>query len=191
MNKYANGKIYKVCLVQEEMCYIGATCDTLIKRMSRHRNSAKYENQRKTACCALFEMGIPYIELIENFPCSSKAELEARERYWVEQTTGALNKNIPTRTWQERVAGRREEIALKNKEWQIANRESVARKQKERRDRMTAEERKAKDKAEYAKRREVMLEKKKERTTCECGKEMNRNSLWTHKKVCPALRSAN
>jgi hypothetical protein len=35
---------------------------------------------------------------LEKYPCKSKGELEARERYWLEDTENCVNKQIPTRT---------------------------------------------------------------------------------------------
>ena len=40
------------------------------------------------------------ILLIENYPCSSKYEFEARERYHIESNT-CINKHIPTRSKRE------------------------------------------------------------------------------------------
>ena len=37
MNKYQNGKIYKIVDVGYSKCYIGSTCEELSQRMARHR----------------------------------------------------------------------------------------------------------------------------------------------------------
>ena len=181
---YSQGKIYKVGVIGEEYCYIGSTTNTLTERMYNHKTNAKYERQKKTACCVLFEDGkIPYIELLESYPCESKLELEKRERYWLEQTLHAVNKNVPTQTWQERWEKNRELNLQKHREWLQAHKEEQSQKQKEKRLALSEEDRKAKDKAEYDKRKETALAKKKEKVRCPvCDKEMNRNSLWTHKK---------
>jgi hypothetical protein len=48
----------------------------------------------------LFEdYGINNIDiiLVENYPCNNKYELEAKERWYIENND-SINKNIPTRT---------------------------------------------------------------------------------------------
>ena len=37
MNKYQNGKIYKIVDVGYNKCYIGSTCESLSQRMARYR----------------------------------------------------------------------------------------------------------------------------------------------------------
>ena len=41
MNRYENGKIYKIVDVGYNKCYIGSTCESLSKRMERHRKQYK------------------------------------------------------------------------------------------------------------------------------------------------------
>ena len=45
MNKYHNGKIYKVVDVGYNKCYIGSTTESLSQRMARHRSA--YKNIKK------------------------------------------------------------------------------------------------------------------------------------------------
>ena len=181
---YATGKIYKVCVSGSEFIYIGSTKNTLEKRLGQHKDSVKSATQTKSACSILFEDGNkPYIELIENYPCNSKLELEKRERYWLEQHPSAVNKNTPTRTWQERWLNNRDHNIEKHKEWLVANKESEAQKRKDIRAALTQEERTQLDKDSYARRRDTLLAKKKERVNCPiCDKEMNRNSIYDHNK---------
>ena len=40
-NRYENGKIYKLIDQESEYFYIGSTCDTLSKRLYRHKAAAK------------------------------------------------------------------------------------------------------------------------------------------------------
>ena len=37
MNRYNEGKIYKIVDVAYTKCYVGSTCETLSQRMARHR----------------------------------------------------------------------------------------------------------------------------------------------------------
>ena len=86
MNRYENGKNYKITDVGYNKCYIGSTCESLSKRMERHRTQYKEyikgRMKKKTTAIDIFnELGIENctIELIENYPCQSKEELFKRE----------------------------------------------------------------------------------------------------------------
>jgi len=99
MPDYQLGKIYKVVNDVNGMVYIGSTAQsTLAKRMTCHRSRHKindyktYEKWGNIQDCK--------IVLIEKFPCESKDELCARERYYIE-TTCCVNKEIPGQTDKE------------------------------------------------------------------------------------------
>ena len=47
MNRYENGKIYKLVDVGYNKCYIGSTCESLSKRMERHRKQYKEYSKGK------------------------------------------------------------------------------------------------------------------------------------------------
>ena len=98
INKYQNGKIYKILNTEDDKVYVGSTCQKLLsKRMGKHREDAL------TRTYPLYkhmnEIGIDkfYIELIMSYPCSSKDELIAKEREWI-KAIGTLNKRIEGRT---------------------------------------------------------------------------------------------
>jgi len=105
-DNYADGKIYRLTATGTTDCYIGSTCSSLAKRLYNHNWCVAHpDTQKQTAACKLYEDGRTVaIELIEDFPCTSKQELGVRERYWIENTPTAINKNIPGQTWQERRA---------------------------------------------------------------------------------------
>lgn len=95
-NKYARGKIYKIISNQTDNVYIGSTIQTLNKRLCQHKCDIKRGRNNSSKEIAKYED--VRIELIENYPCSSKRELEIRERYYIEQALNNINKVIPTRT---------------------------------------------------------------------------------------------
>ena len=80
---YKNGKIYSLqCL--DGHYYIGSTCCTLSLRLSHHIfaiNNNKYKAKKS------YFNKVPIeeitIELIEDFPCSNKKELNIREDYYI------------------------------------------------------------------------------------------------------------
>jgi hypothetical protein len=183
---YQSGKIYKLfALGLEDICYVGSTVTSLDKRHSSHVSAAK--NVIGNTQCrshALFEeRNEVVIELLEDYPCNTKAELEARERYWIGRFPNALNRNIPGQTWKERWAKNKERNSALHKEWLEKNKESEALKKKERR-LANPDAAKAADKESYERNKAARLAAKKEKVVCEvCQKSMNKNSLLAHKKT--------
>jgi hypothetical protein len=84
-NKYQNGKIYKIIYINDtNKIYIGSTTKTLEKRFRAHiDDSKKYKDKEfNNFPKFLYENGYEQfnIELIENFPCNFRLELEKREK---------------------------------------------------------------------------------------------------------------
>lgn len=98
INKYENGKIYKLISINTNKIYIGSTTKSLKIRLSRHYSD--YNTNRNITSTELFNSGEVIIELIEDFPTTSKYLLEVKERYWIERLD-CVNKIIPTRTKKE------------------------------------------------------------------------------------------
>ena len=121
MNRYENGKIYKVVDVGFNKCYIGSTCEMLSKRMERHRNSyRKYlrTDEMETRCHLLFdEFGVENckIMLIENYPCNSKEELFRKEGEYI-QNLDCINRYVAGRTRQAHFKEHAEEIRERNRQ---------------------------------------------------------------------------
>ena len=106
-NKYQNGKIYKIVDVGYTKCYIGSTTETLSQRMARHRSKYNKEFTKgkgdQTRTHWLFdEFGVENckIELIENYPCKNREELERQEGIHI-KANDCINKIIAGRTRQE------------------------------------------------------------------------------------------
>jgi predicted GIY-YIG superfamily endonuclease len=93
--KYEKGKIYKLVDNTNGNIYIGSTIQSLSKRKSQHK-----EIKNKCKSKLIINNGDYDIILIENYPCSSKEELFARERYFIENIE-CINKMIPGRTKKE------------------------------------------------------------------------------------------
>lgn len=182
MTDYSSGKIYKLFVEGvEEFCYVGSTFHTLESRLSKHKNAALYANQTKTTACVLFqEDNEVIIELIEEYTDITKEELLARERYWIETYPECLNKNIPGREWDERHHDNRDHNLARMKNWREANKDHVRAYNQ-----TIKPEANVKAKERYANGYgEARNAKKKEKGICEvCNKEMNKNSIWTHKKA--------
>jgi hypothetical protein len=85
---YQNGKIYKVVNDLNDFVYIGSTTQPLPKRWGLHKSASQKKSNKFYD--AVRELGSEHfrIVLIENFPCGSRAELEARE-YSVQKNSDA------------------------------------------------------------------------------------------------------
>ena len=161
------GKVYKLFVPGlDEMPYIGSTFKTLEWRLSKHKYSAlNQETSRPCRSSILFEEGNDVvIELIEELRDATKETLQSRERHWIEQYPECLNKVIPGRKHKEWLQDNKEHILEYNKARLSISRE--------------------KEKERYANGYgDIRNAKKKEKAKCDiCNKEMNKNSISTHKK---------
>ena len=99
MPNYQLGKIYKLINDVNDIIYVGSTCQKwLCQRMGLHRSDGK---KRSTPIyTAMAQIGVPHfrIVLIKNYPCASKAELEAEEYAVMQklQKTGVTLYNATT-----------------------------------------------------------------------------------------------
>ena len=107
MNKYENGRIYKIVDNAYTKCYVGSTCESLCKRFARHRQHYNaYTNGKRTTLTTSFllfeEFGIENckIELIEHFPCSNGEELRKKEGFYIREMD-CVNKVVAGRTTKE------------------------------------------------------------------------------------------
>jgi len=133
---YQNSKIYKIMSHSGNKIYIGSTTKQyLSQRMQKHK--ADYGNwqkgkRNKTTSFELFdEYGCEncQIILIENYPCNSKDELNAREGHFI-STLDCVNKIHLGRTRAEHYQANKETIIAKVKLYAKTNRESVLEKSK-------------------------------------------------------------
>jgi hypothetical protein len=118
MPDYSNGKIYKLWSPQGEEIYIGSTVNTLPKRKAEHKQMVcsskilfeKYDDVR--------------IELIEEYPCKNKMQLNKREGYYI-RNNECVNKVIPERTKEEWYQDNKEVCNQKSKEYKEDNKEKI------------------------------------------------------------------
>ena len=132
MVNYQNAKIYRLVSGSGKQ-YVGATTQGLSKRKYTHKHDWTNKTNNTTTSIQLFQEnnGVE-IFLIEKYPCSSKEELDARERYWIENIEGGcVNKYIPGRSIKEWYEENKEQKSKKNKEYHQANREIILEKKKE------------------------------------------------------------
>jgi len=119
MPDYQKGKIYKLWSPQGNEIYIGSTINPLAKRLGQHK--------LKRSCNSkyLFEnYDDVKIELIEEFPCNSKMELNRREGEHI-RNNECLNKRIAGRSHEEWCEDNKEHLKEYNKEYRENNKERI------------------------------------------------------------------
>ena len=134
---YSKGKIYKIVNDDfPDLVYYGSTISELRKRFNNHKI--------KTNICAskkLFETNNAKIELVEDYPCETKRELEIREKYYI-LNFECLNEKIPGKTIEEKKAYQKEyskkyeekhkeQIKKTKKIYRIENRKKLRKYEKE------------------------------------------------------------
>ena len=87
MNKYQNGKIYKLTDNTNGNIYIGSTTQTLNRRLQKHIYS--YNTFLKTkkgylSSCEIIKNNDYTIELICDYPCDTNRELEEKEQEYID-----------------------------------------------------------------------------------------------------------
>lgn len=107
---YQNGKIYKLWSPSKNLVYYGSTIETLTQRLLRHLTS--YENYEKTnhyySSFIVLECEDYKIELVEEYPCNNKTELEKKEGEYI-RANECVNFRIAGRTKQEYVNDTKEQ----------------------------------------------------------------------------------
>jgi len=118
MPDYANGKIYKI-VGEDGSVYYGSTTTSLKLRKKRHRYYKGTSAYQKI----ISQMDWKMI-LIENYPCESKKELEAREGWYIRENP-CVNRVVAGRTKKEYYSDHREEALANRKKYYVENRERI------------------------------------------------------------------
>lgn len=129
MNKYENGKIYKIVCKSTGLQYFGSTCEKrLCNRLSKHKYEFMHDRKYSTSHEILQHENY-HIELVEMFPCKSKDELIQRERFYI-QNNECVNKYVPGRSGKEYYADNREQVLNRNKIYRKKNKDKISNKKK-------------------------------------------------------------
>jgi len=179
MSDYTKGKIYR--LFNDDMLglvYYGSTTQTLKKRLAIH----KYDFNRgiNITSSVLFQTDNFKIELVENYPCLNRKELETRERWYIENNE-CINNRIPCRTMKEYQQLNKDKIAEYRKLYIVKNKEKLANHRKlyyqNNKDKV-----KENTKIYYQTNKDKINEYNSTKVTCECGDVMNIKSIYRHRK---------
>ena len=121
MVNYAQAKVYKIVDNTNGNIYVGSTCEpTLARRLAGHVGNYKRYLNGKYHYVTSFKIlenndyAIVLLEACENI--TTKDELHARERYYIETLT-CVNKIVPLRTDKEYRQANKDKIDTYNKEY--------------------------------------------------------------------------
>lgn len=188
-NKYQNAKIYKLYSDETDMVYIGSTTKTLKQRLGEHLRgySAWLKgNKNYVSSFEILKYADYYIELIEDYPCETKKELERREGKIIKTFENAVNKIIAGRSKKEYCIDNKDKIAERNKRYRDNNKDKIAEYQRQHyednKDEILEYQRQY-YKQHYYDNKDEILEYKRKKVQCDiCDKIMNQSSLSRHKK---------
>lgn len=122
---YSKAKIYCIRSPNTDLIYIGSSCQQLSQRMSQHR--ADLKRGKTITSKVILEHGEAYIELLENYPCANKEELDKKEGEHIRLTQNCCNKFIAGRTTKQYKEDNKELI----KQYYEANKERILDQQKQ------------------------------------------------------------
>ena len=167
---YKNGKIYCIRSHKTDLIYIGSTCQPLYKRLNEHKKHYKayiQNGKNKYSSYKIYELDdTPYIELIINYPCSSKNELNREEGVYI-RSMDCVNRNVVGRTKKEHYDDNKERILKKNKEYKEDNKDKIKQQEKEYREA----------------NKEKIKEKDTKKFTCICGCKYTRKNKARHERT--------
>ncbi len=194
MPNYKNGKIYTIrSLSREDLIYVGSTTQSLSERFRGHKCG-------KSTSRKVIDLGDAYIELVEEYPCDNRMQLNRREGE-IMRSMDCVNRCVAGRTEKEYRIDNKEKIAESEKEYRQNNKEKIAEYTKEYRQNnkeKVAEQLKqyrlenkvaiAEKKKQYQKenKEKIAIRRKKwgsKKVICDkCQKEMRRDYLNNHMK---------
>jgi len=122
INKYHNGKIYTIRSPHTDKFYIGSTCNVLYKRFNQHKCFCK----KNSSSMIIIDYGDAYIELLENFKCENKNELNKREGELIRlHKNNIVNNRIAGRSKKEYKIDTDNKIKEYGKQYYINNKKKI------------------------------------------------------------------
>jgi hypothetical protein len=124
MPDYSKAKIYRIYCGNDE--YIGSTTRPLSERMAKHRTEYKKGNMAITSRIVFDKHGVENckIELIEDFPCERREQLDKREGE-IQRERLCVNKYVAGRTTTEYYLENREVLIDIQKQYRERNKDNV------------------------------------------------------------------
>ena len=125
---FQNAKIYKIVDSTNGNKYIGSTTGSIEEELREHESNYKKCLNEKCYYKASFDIitnGDYFIELIEDFPCNDKKQLNDRKEYWIKQYNYCVNERIGGRTAKQYHKYNIDEIKKYNKQYREDNQEKI------------------------------------------------------------------
>jgi hypothetical protein len=151
-------KIYKITSPHTDLVYVGKTKRTLVSRLYNHRADCKKHLEgflsKRCSSWRVLEHGDCSIELIE------ETEDASREGFWIRELQACNKLKLGGRDWERHAATQKKRYHN--------NRDTIS----------------AKGKKYYEDKKDVILERMKERIACDnCGKVVSSGNMLKHKKT--------
>lgn len=125
MPDYQKGKIYKLYSPSKNLVYYGSTTKSLSQRLANHTYEYRTKTDRLCQGHLVLECDDYKIELVEDFPCNNKQQLERREGEYIKNNE-CVNKYVAGRTKKEWNLDNKEKITEQKKEYNKVNKEQIA-----------------------------------------------------------------
>ena len=129
INKFHNSKIYTIRSPSTDKYYIGSTTQILCKRFVDHKSDYKLYLKGKhgfTTSYKIIELGDSYIELLEEFNCENRMQLERKEGELIRKNKlECVNRYIAGRTQQEYYIENKDKISEYKNQWYNENMEKI------------------------------------------------------------------
>jgi hypothetical protein len=125
MPDYQNGKIYKLISPSKNLVYYGSTIQTLSQRLATHRR-----NNNKCMSKLVLECEDYKIELVEEYPCNNKQQLEKKEGEYIKNNE-CVNKCVAGRGNKEYYIDNADKLKEQGKQYYNDNVDKVKEKHKE------------------------------------------------------------
>ena len=167
---FANGKIYAIRSHQTEQIYIGSTCQPLYKRFHQHKRKPCSSSQ-------ILQFEDAFIELLEEFPCVNKMQLNRREGELI-RLHNCVNQQIAGRTDAEWYQDNKEDKLEKTKQWYENNKE-----QRQSQMRKYVNEHKEQKKQYNENNKEHIKQQKGKSNICGCGIQYTNGHKQRHFKT--------
>jgi hypothetical protein len=123
MPDYQKAKIYKLWSPSKNLVYYGSTIQTISQRLADHIKLHNGKKQKITASLVL-DCEDYKMELIEEYPCNNRRQLERREGEYI-KNNNCVNKVVAGRTEKEYSKDNKEKISNIGKRWREENKEKL------------------------------------------------------------------
>jgi len=178
MPDYSKGKVYAIRSHSTDKIYIGSTIETLSSRMAKHRYD--YKNNKGLSSSEILKFNDYYIELLCDFPCDRKEQLDKKEGEYIRQYKDkCVNRYIPGRTKkeydEENYQNNKEHITVCHNQYYQNNKQTIAEQKKQ----------------YYNNNKAEISEKRNQKYTCECGGKYTNINKTKHNKTTKHINFIN